>query len=192
MFQGFEKVIGRLPGGRTEFFETRDYPWTDVLEAGWQEIRRELDALLVDRIPNMQEFSPEQEMLTTDDRWKAFWFWAQGQKIGTNSDRCPETARLLGEIPGLRTAFFSILRGPKRLEPHRGPYKGVLRYHLGLRVPDVDACAITVGSQTRHWVEGGSLIFDDTFIHTAWNETSKDRAVLFVDFTHPCRFRSTG
>ncbi|MGA7800188.1 MAG: aspartyl/asparaginyl beta-hydroxylase domain-containing protein, partial [Gammaproteobacteria bacterium] len=38
------------------------------------------------------------------------------------------------------------------------------------------------------WREGGSLIFDDTYQHEAWNGTDKVRAVLFVDFVRPLRF----
>ena len=35
----------------------------------------------------------------------------------------------------MKTAFFSILAPGKHLPPHRGPYKGVMRYHLGLLIP---------------------------------------------------------
>ena len=31
--------------------------------------------------------------------------------------------------------MFSILAPGKRIPPHDGPYKGVLRYHLGLDGP---------------------------------------------------------
>jgi beta-hydroxylase len=85
----------------------------------------------------------------------------------------------------MHTAMFSILRGPKHLAPHRGPYRGFLRYHLGLKVPDVESCWIRVGNETRHWVEGESLLFDDTFEHEAQNATNEDRVVLFVDIERP-------
>ncbi len=48
---------------------------------------------------------------------------------------CPRTAALMREIPGMTTAMFSILSPRKHILDHRGPYKGVLRYHLGLIVP---------------------------------------------------------
>jgi aspartyl/asparaginyl beta-hydroxylase (cupin superfamily) len=37
----------------------------------------------------------------------------------------------------------------------------------------------------RGWREGGSLVFDDTHEHEAWNDTPAPRAVLFVDFVRP-------
>jgi ornithine lipid ester-linked acyl 2-hydroxylase len=92
-------------------------------------------------------------------------------------------------MPGMKTAFFSILAPGKHLPPHRGPYKGVLRLHLGLLIPEpAEMCAIRVGSETRHWQEGRVMIFDDTFEHEAWNRSGAVRVVLFVDIMRPMRF----
>ena len=103
--------------------------------------------------------------------------------------RCPKTAALLDSIPGMSTAMFSILTPGTRIAPHRGPFKGVLRYHLGLVVPpDPEHCAIRVAEETRSWQEGRGLVFDDTNEHEAWNETADPRVVLFVDFIKPLRF----
>jgi beta-hydroxylase len=89
-------------------------------------------------------------------------------------------------IPGMKTAMFSILAAGKHIPPHRGPYKGVLRYHLGLIVPQpAEACRIRVGDEVRHWTEGGSLVFDDTYDHEVWNDTGGQRVVLFVDVVRP-------
>ena len=55
----------------------------------------------------------------------------------------------------MTTAMFSILSPRKHILDHRGPYKGVLRYHLGLIVPkDAEACRIRVGEDFRHWEAG--------------------------------------
>lgn len=89
-------------------------------------------------------------------------------------------------LHGVLTAFFSILAPGKKLPAHRGPYNGVLRYHLGLRVPATDErCAIRVDTETRSWNEGSALVFDDTYMHEAWNLTPHWRVVLFVDFVRP-------
>jgi beta-hydroxylase len=115
--------------------------------------------------------------------------YGYGIKAVGNCRRCPETTKLLKKMPGMKTAFFSILAPGKHLPPHPGPYKGVLRLHLGLLIPEpADMCAIRVGSQIRHWQEGRVMIFDDTFEHEAWNRTDGLRVVLFVDFMRPMRF----
>jgi beta-hydroxylase len=112
-----------------------------------------------------------------------------GRKIAENCSRCPETTRLIEAIPGIKTAFFSILAPRKHLPEHRGPYSGVLRYHLGLIVPrQKEACRIRVDSEVAHWEEGRSVVFDDTYMHEVWNDTDEERVVLFVDFARPLSF----
>jgi beta-hydroxylase len=89
----------------------------------------------------------------------------------------------------MTTAMFSILSPRKHILDHRGPYKGVLRYHLGLIVPrDAEDCKIRVGEDFRHWMQGESMVFDDTYNHEVWNDTDETRVVLFVDVLRPLPF----
>lgn len=177
--------------GNRPFFEAGDFAWASKVEAEFPAIRAELDRLLKHReqLPNFQDISKEQKWLTTDDGWKTVVFYAYGLKVPGTCKLCPSTARALKHIPGMKTAMFSIFSPNKHIPPHRGPYKGVLRYHLGLKVPEpAEACGIRVADETRHWHEGESMIFDDAFEHEAWNNTDEVRAVLFVDFVRPMRF----
>ena len=108
-----------------------------------------------EHLPNFQDISVDQATMTTDDRWKTFFLYGYGFRSEANCARCPETAALCSRIPGMKTAFFSILAPGKHLPPHRGPYKGVLRYHLGLLIPEpAEQCGIRVDTETRHWAEG--------------------------------------
>jgi beta-hydroxylase len=140
---------------------------------------------LEDHVPNYIDLSTEARGLTAPDRWKSFFFYAYGEKIPENCARCPRTCALLTTIPGLKSGFFSILRPGAHLAPHRGHFAGILRYHLGLIIPDTQSCGLRVDGQVVHWREGASLIFDDSFIHEAWNESAASRVVLFVDFMRP-------
>jgi beta-hydroxylase len=161
-----------------------------MLEANWKTIRRELEDVLRyrDDLPNFQEISTDQASITDDDRWKTYFFFGYGFRSDANCARCPETAKLLASVPGMTTAFFSILSPHKRIPEHRGPYRGVVRYHLGLMVPEpTDACGIMVGGEVAHWDEGKSLFFDDSYEHAAWNDTDGLRVVLFMDVVRPLR-----
>jgi len=172
------------------FYDPAAFPWVRELERNWKGVRAELDAVLAhrDALPNFQDISTDQYNLTDDDRWKTYFFWGYGFRSDANCARCPETTRLVEAIPGMQTAMFSILAPGKRIPPHDGPYKGVLRYHLGVLVPDAgDAVGIRVGGQVAHWHEGQSLVFDDTYEHEAWNDTDETRVVLFVDVIRPLR-----
>ncbi|PTL76949.1 aspartyl/asparaginyl beta-hydroxylase domain-containing protein [Vitiosangium sp. GDMCC 1.1324] len=181
------RAIDQRPEARRTFFQPREFPFTAHLEREWRTIRQELDVVMrgVDIIPNFQDLQHEQRELTTDDKWKTFVFYGYGVKMEENCRRCPETTRLLESIPGMRTAMFSILRGRKHIPAHTGHYKGVLRYHLGLLVPEPDKCRIRVGQDISSWEEGRSLVFDDTHDHEVWKESDGDRVVLFVDFLRP-------
>ena len=184
-----ERFIGRrsLVGDHT-FFDVAQFPWVEHIEQNWTVIREELAALLEDHdaLPNFQDISKDQIEITDDDRWKTFFLYGYGFEAKLGVELCPRTAALMREIPGMTTAMFSILSPHKHILDHRGPYKGVLRYHLGLIVPeDAPACRIRVGEDVRHWEEGKSMIFDDTFNHEVWNDTDETRVVLFVDVMRP-------
>jgi ornithine lipid ester-linked acyl 2-hydroxylase len=177
--------------GDRAFFNVEDFDWAPAVEADWRKVRADLDALLphAAHLPNFQDLSADQRHLTQDDCWKTFFFYAYGLRARSNCRRCPETAALLRRIPGMKTAFFSIFAPGKRLPPHRGPYKGVLRLHLALLVPEPrEHCGLRVDGEVRHWEEGRLMIFDDTFEHEAWNESDGMRVVLFVDIVRPMRF----
>jgi aspartyl/asparaginyl beta-hydroxylase (cupin superfamily) len=187
-----ERFIGRrsLVGDAT-FFPLERFPWVEHIEQGADVIREEVERLLEDRdaLPNFQDISKDQIEITTDDRWKTLFLYGYGFTAKLGVEMCPQTAALMREIPGMTTAMISILSPGKHILDHRGPYKGVLRYHLGLIVPeDAEACRIRVGADIRHWEEGKSMIFDDTFNHEVWNDTEETRVVLFVDVMRPLPF----
>jgi aspartyl/asparaginyl beta-hydroxylase (cupin superfamily) len=184
-----ERFIGKrsLVGDAT-FFENERFPWIAEIEADWQTIREEAERLLQDReaLANFQDISKDQIEITDDDRWKTFFLYGYGFEAKLGVQMCPKTAALMRQIPGMTTAMFSILSPRKHILDHRGPYKGVLRYHLGLIVPhEAEQCRIRVGQDIRHWEEGKSLTFDDTFNHEVWNDTDETRVVLFVDVLRP-------
>jgi beta-hydroxylase len=187
-----EQFIARhsLVGDRP-FFDPKQFSWVNELEANWRDIRAELDQILkqINYLPNFQDISTDQTSITQDNLWKTYFFYAYGCKANQSCARCPETTRLIERIPGMTTAFFSILLPHKKITEHRGPYKGVLRYHLALKVPtEASQCGIRVGSEVRHWQEGKSLVFDDTFPHEAWNNSDEIRVILFLDIIRPMRF----
>src|SRR3546814_1185258 len=124
----------------------------------------------------------------SSDLWKTYWLLSAGMDFSETRRHFPQTTRLLKQIPGASTSFFSILAPGKKIPPHRGAYNGILRCHLGLIVPEpAEHVAIRVGKHICHWREGETLIFDDSFNHEVWNDTDDWRVVLFIDFARPLR-----
>lgn len=175
----------------TEFFDNSSFPWVKGMEANWQPVRQELDELLpyVDHLPNYKDISAGNSSLPNDDSWKAFVLYRFGQRSEANCQRCPKTAKLLSRIPGMESAFFSILRPGKHIPPHSGRHNGAIKCHLAVRIPEpASNCALRVGNETRHWKEGEILIFDDNFEHEAWNRCDQIRVILLIDIVRPLQF----
>ncbi len=171
-------------------YANETFPWAQEVESQWRGIREELDVLMARReaMPSFHEILAEAGSITTDSQWKTFFLMGLGMDCSENQAQCPKTMKALESIPGIQTAFFSILSPQKHIPAHRGAFNGVLRYHLGLQVPEPrEQCRIRIGTQICHWEEGKSLIFDDTYNHEVWNDTDGYRVVLFVDFVRPMR-----
>jgi beta-hydroxylase len=177
--------------GNPPVYANSTFEWVAPIEREWRTIRRELDQVLVRQsdLPSFQHIAPDVKTITHDTGWKTFILCGYGLVADEAVKRCPETWRVVKNIPGLKTAMFSIFEPGKHLPPHRGPYNGVLRFHLGLVVPEPrEKVAIRVGHETCHWEEGRALVFDDAYEHEAWNHSEATRVVLFVDFVKPLRF----
>ena len=177
--------------GDKPVFDSDEFQWVKELENNWKTIRAELDQVMTKRkdLPNFHDIMEQVDTITNDNNWKTFFLAGYGLESEENAKRCPETMKVLNKIPGMKTAFFSILSPKKHITEHKGPYNGVLRYHLGLLVPEPkENCMIRIHDKFYFWDEGESLVFDDTYNHEVWNDTEGFRAVLFVDFKRPVKF----
>lgn len=177
--------------GNPAVYDNATFPWVADIQRAAPAIRAELDRILLrqDDLPSFHEISTDVKTISNDRRWKTFFLLGFGVKSEQNIRACPETWKAVRRIPGLTTAMFSIFEPGKHLPPHRGPYNGILRLHLGLIVPEPrDQLAIRVRDRICHWEEGKVLIFDDAYEHEAWNHSEKTRVVLFVDFVKPLGF----
>lgn len=164
------------------------FDWADEFASRWPAMRAELEKQLANRaaLPNFQDISPDQYRISPDSMWKTFVFVGFGERSDLNCGLCPETARALAAVPRLETAFFSILAPGKQVPKHRGITKGMVRAHLGLRVPrDAENCWMDCGDERIVWREGELVFFDDTYPHAVSNNTDEERAVLLLDFERP-------
>jgi aspartyl/asparaginyl beta-hydroxylase (cupin superfamily) len=178
-------LIKRAPGGETRVFDNQVFPWLSSLEDHWQGIREEALAAAGDSsaVPRMRDVLPMRYRVPSE--WRAFFFYGYGRRVERNCRACPVTSEALLSIPGLQTAFYSILPPHSRLASHVGIYRGVLRFHLGLVIPDPDRCALRIENRVLRWQEGRSFVFCDQYEHEAWNDSDRDRLILFADFVRP-------
>lgn len=169
--------------------DVRDFAWTQVLRENWEAVRDEAIAVAMrgDAAPSLATISPDHRAIAEVNKWRSFFFWGYGFRIDENADRCPRTAALVERIPGLNSAFFSILAPGTHIPEHRGVTKGLITCHLGLIVPRDGDVRMRVHDRIVRWAEGETLVFDDTYQHEVWNDTAGTRVVLLVQFERPLR-----
>lgn len=110
---------------------------------------------------------------------------------------------------GLVRFGYSELGPGGWIRPHVGPSNAQLKIHLGLKVPQTRGdgsaeqvtsagaasttestprhcpASFTIAGQTRRWVAGRVLLFDDSYEHEVRNGCSASRAVLQLVIAHP-------
>ena len=189
MLLGIGKAIAPFSTvGNKPVFSNDQFPWTHLLEEKALQIKEELKKILLynEALPNLQDIQNEQHSITTDNKWKTFFFYGFGQKSEDNCAKCPVTTSVLEQIPDLLTAFFSILHPKKHIPAHKGLFKGIVRSHLGLVIPGAkNECRMQLDKQTLHWQEGKAFVFDDTYMHEVWNDSDDIRVVLLIDTIRP-------
>lgn len=180
---------------QTEFVPRAELPLLPRLEAGTAAIRQEFLNLATSA-----DFEPyvaygaglplnQWSALNHSLDWSAFFLWRNGRRQDANCARCPETARIVADLPLFDlpdwgpTVFFSLLRPGAQIPPHCGETNIRTIVHLPLLVPP--DCWFRVGGTRRPWVEGEAFGFDDTVEHEARNGSDQLRAVLIVDVWNP-------
>jgi ornithine lipid ester-linked acyl 2-hydroxylase len=191
ILNAFDFVIKRTSLiGDASLIDPARFPWARELEEDWGVIRDELESLIASQreIPNLQDVSKDLSHLTQDDKWKMFLLFAYGYKSKCNCDRFPQTMKILESIPGITNAVFSFLSPGKHIPRHRGEYRGLLRCHLGLVIPRAaKLCRMEIDGSTITWSAGELVIFDNSYHHEVWNETSETRVILMFDVIRPLR-----
>jgi len=168
------------------------FAWIPALESRWRDIQAEATRIRTEDIPSLGDISFDHGRIAKDRRWKSFFLEGYGYRLEGNCARAPITASLLDKVPGLVTATFSVLEAGGHIPRHRGMTKGMLTYHLALKVPgEREKCRMNIeGTDQLHtipWQEGESFIFDDICNHEVWNETDEDRYILLIQIKRPCR-----
>lgn len=117
--------------------------------------------------------------------WKTFYLKWHGKPHRSARRLCPESVRLLEQVPGIRTAMFSVLPAGDGLGLHADPLACSLRYHLGLETPNSDRCFINVDGTQLSWRDGEDFVIDGTYPHYARNGSGELRLILICEVDRP-------
>ncbi|MCA0393593.1 MAG: aspartyl/asparaginyl beta-hydroxylase domain-containing protein [Proteobacteria bacterium] len=192
------------PGGyfypdlpQRRYYERSELPWTRTVEAATDVIRDEILGWLHSGEDHFSPYMASDPMrprqdahgLTDNPEWSTLYLWQNGKPVGEHICHCPRTFEIISrlDVPHITTRapaiLFSRLSPGARIPPHTGFLNTRLICHLPLVVPP--DCGFRVGGETRRWVEGELLVFDDTVEHEAWNDSDQDRILLIFDVWRP-------
>ena len=165
-----------------------DFPQLRMLRDNWQVIRDEAAHLLeqgqIAAATGHNDLGFNSFFRTG---WKRFYLKWYDAPLPSALATCPKTVALVEQIPTVHAAMFAVLPPGSKLNPHRDPFAGSLRYHLGLSTPNDDACRIYIDGTMYSWRDGQDIVFDETFVHSAANDTNQTRIILFCDVERPLR-----
>jgi aspartate beta-hydroxylase len=169
----------------------RYFPYHFVLRHHCETMKREAEQILarLHAVPRFHDIDQVHSPHESDEEadWRFFFLKCYGVDVTRNMLLAPQTTSLISARPEILTAGFSFIAPGRSLPLHRGPFKGVLRYHLCLKVAPgaQDGCHLLLDGQKYGYVEGHGLIWDDTFWHGVINQTRSHRIVLILDISRP-------
>ena len=175
-------------------FQVNSFPDHAILKTDWKSIQSEALELYSkkDVLLNMNDIGVMGNFSGIDaekGKWKVFVLKWYDEPLENAKKHCPNTVSIIEKCQHVRAAMFSILEPGKYIPPHKGPFTGCLRYHMGLKVPkDRENCYIEVNKEKFSWSEGEAFVFDDTYIHSVYNNTNEPRIILFIDIERPLRY----
>lgn len=165
------------------------FPSGQRFVAAWPALRDEALQLAarLHTVPRFHELMAKQAEISAQDGrdWRMFLLKVYGVEMEQNLADCPRLAELLAASPEVLSAALSFLAPHKHIPQHRGPFKGVLRFQLGLSVPlaaDGRPAAVLTLAEREHRIgSGDSLLWDDTYPHEVWNRSDEPRIALLLD-----------
>ena len=178
-----------------QFFDPADFPWLEPMLALLPQMQAELAAIEADDGQFMPYVSRDptrpapNNPLLEDPAWGVFWFWRAGESVAENAARCPNTMRALDHAPMPQVPGRSPIAHWSRLLPgtHIAPHHGMLNTRLICHIPirTAPACSLRVGNESREWIDGVPLVFDDSIEHEARNAGGEPRTVLLFEIWRP-------
>ncbi|MFT5451794.1 MAG: hypothetical protein ACI9N9_001280 [Enterobacterales bacterium] len=128
------------------------------------------------------------EHLKNNSDWSSLTVFAAGKLLVNKADKLLSLLHDKFELADCKPmgpeVMISILKPGTYIGPHYGISNIKQTLHIPIVLPEGDL-AIKIGGIEKQWSNDYPLIFDDTFLHEAWNNTLEKRIVLIVDIWNP-------
>jgi aspartyl/asparaginyl beta-hydroxylase (cupin superfamily) len=177
-----------VSGGRNRFRIMSPYslfPEARALEDRFDEVKAEIDELVARRdLPQYGDIDPIRAAQVSEG-WRLYYAYMLGVANPVAEKDVPTLLSFAARTPRVVNAMIAILDPGVTLKPHEGPYAGILRYHLALKVPENNPPRLRVDQEYYTWKERESILIDDTFQHEVYNDSDSSRILVIVDVRRP-------
>lgn len=176
------------------FWNTDDFPWCKKLKSKYKQMYREFKQAT----ENMERLQSEGNNVwagaLTDDAssygegWRTLVLMDRGRWDPVNCNLFPVAAKAVYDSGApVVEVFFASMKPQTDIKPHSDFTNFVLTSHLGMDIPysGENKCRLTIGDETREWINGEIMMFDTSIIHDAVNESDKTRYILMLRLWHP-------
>lgn len=131
---------------------------------------------------------PDSGEIVTKGSWPALIVIGAGGEMPEARTRLPALMSLVDALPvcgNFGFVFFAGTVAGTHIAAHSGSTNLRLRRHLALSVASDTDAAMVVDGESRPWVEGRCMAFDDAYAHSVEHRSGGDRIILSVDTWHP-------
>ncbi|WP_118988035.1 aspartyl/asparaginyl beta-hydroxylase domain-containing protein [Photorhabdus sp. CRCIA-P01] len=161
------------------------FPESQILESNFPVIHQEITSLINKReLTRYKDIDPVRAAEVSEN-WKLYYAWFMWEENERAHIDCPTLIQLIRQMPNVINATIAVLEPCVTLAAHEGPYAGILRYHIGIKVPEKKPPYIRVMNEYHTWQVGKSIVLDDCYEHEVYNESDDIRVILMIDFMRP-------
>jgi aspartate beta-hydroxylase len=183
------RIYDRRVSGAPVLDVESHFPDARRFRSVWPQLRDEALRVAGDleRVPRIHELMSEQAGISANDGrdWRMLVLKAYGTSLPRGLERCPVLAETVAASPDVLSAALSFLAPGKHVPEHRGPFRGVIRFYMGLSVPIAadgrPAAVLTIDRREHRVGNGECLLWDDTFPHEVLNRGDEVRIALLLD-----------
>jgi aspartyl/asparaginyl beta-hydroxylase (cupin superfamily) len=173
------------PENEPKYYDSKAFPQLAAIEEKWPKIKQELRNFIEEKDKAFR--ANNYQGVNVEGGWSSLGFIFWGSILSTEFyKKCSITSGYLKGVDGLVSLSLSRLSAHSTIARHRGDTNAIMRCHLGIDIPaGLPQCGLKVGEEEKGWQEGKWTLFNDAYIHSAWNNTDKGRVVLILDTVRP-------
>ncbi|MEQ1502803.1 MAG: aspartyl/asparaginyl beta-hydroxylase domain-containing protein [Myxococcota bacterium] len=118
--------------------------------------------------------------------WREWFFYRLNQRCEPARAGFPVSSAVADQIAArewVASIGYQLLGPGVRLPPHTDVGNFLVTYQVGVRVPR--GCGVRVDGQTRPWAPAEAHVFDNSYVHEAWNDGDGVRVLFSAYVLHP-------